>query len=91
LNSSETGPLLDNKSGLNPAQSLIALRSISACVGVLFSSSKRRLLSLQQMSIKQIVERDSSDCYSDVREALALSLPLESSDEFKVSYFLLNR
>jgi hypothetical protein len=88
LNSYESGPLTDLHVGLHPAQPLLALRSLTACIAELLLSSKSRLSTLEHMKNKT-TDNNSHDHQINLRKAV--SLPSGISDESLVSYFLLNR
>ena len=86
MNSSESGPLDEVLEGLNPTQALLGLRSLTSCVGLLLTSSKRRLYALKQLKsgVKVIGE------FNEIDE-LRSALPNLSADEYIVSISVLNR
>ena len=86
LNSSESGPLGKTRVGFDPAQSLLGLRSLTSCIALLLTSSKRRLHALKQM-------KNNDKCFNDFNEINELRsvLSVGNADEYKVSHELLQR
>jgi hypothetical protein len=87
LNSCENGPLDESSAGFDPTQSLLALRSLTSCIALLLTSSRRRMFALQQLKNKS-----NSDGYDDIKELRsALPSQFDTADEFQVSLHILQR
>lgn len=87
LNSSESGPLDESSAGFDPTQSLLALRSLTSCIALLLTSSRRRMFALLQLK-----NGSSSDGYDDIKELRnALPSQFDTADEFQVSFHVLQR